>query len=110
MVSTITHAEYPHQYADYLAIVISERRKAVLGHELTSEENSTRGMPVEGLTARMLPSSMRSKAMHESDRSYRAEVPSTYFPDIDRNTTACRYSCTVCQWDLDPGKSNMGQK
>lgn len=63
-----------HGYADYLAIVISERRKAVLGHELTSEENSTRGMPVEGLTARMLPSSMRSKAMHESDRSYRAEI------------------------------------
>ncbi|KAN0140921.1 hypothetical protein V8E53_001365 [Lactarius tabidus] len=40
-----------HIDADYPAIVPSERSKAVLGRELTSEENSIRGMLVSGLTA-----------------------------------------------------------
>ncbi|KAF8257012.1 hypothetical protein EI94DRAFT_1667463 [Lactarius quietus] len=37
--------------ADYPAIAPAERSKAVLGRELTSEENSIRGMLVSGLTA-----------------------------------------------------------
>ena len=51
IVSTITHADSPYQDADYPAIVPSERSKVVLGRELTSEENSIRGMLVSGLTA-----------------------------------------------------------
>ena len=49
-VSTNTHADSPHQDADYPAILPSERSKALLGRELTTEENSIRGMLVSGLT------------------------------------------------------------
>ncbi|KAN0140918.1 hypothetical protein V8E53_001362 [Lactarius tabidus] len=38
-------------YADYPAILPSERGQALLGRELTSEENSVRGTLVSGLTA-----------------------------------------------------------
>ncbi|KAF8261065.1 hypothetical protein EI94DRAFT_1746861 [Lactarius quietus] len=38
-------------YADYPAILPSERGKTLLGRELTSEENSVRGTLVSGLTA-----------------------------------------------------------
>ena len=41
----------PLQYADYPAILPTERSKALLGRELTSEENSVRGTLVSGLTA-----------------------------------------------------------
>jgi hypothetical protein len=50
IVSTITHADSLRQDADYPAIVPSERSRAVLGRELTSEENNIRGMLVSGLT------------------------------------------------------------
>jgi hypothetical protein len=50
LVSTFTHADSPHQDADYPAIVPSERSKALLGRELTSEENGIRGTLVSGLT------------------------------------------------------------
>jgi hypothetical protein len=50
IVSTITHADSLHQDADYPAIVRSERSKAVLGRELTSEENSTPGILVSDLS------------------------------------------------------------
>ena len=39
-----------HQDADYPAILPSGRSKALLGRELTSEENSVRGTLVSGLT------------------------------------------------------------
>jgi hypothetical protein len=39
------------QFADYPAIVQSERSQALLGRELTSVEKSVRGVLVEGLTA-----------------------------------------------------------
>ena len=38
------------QYADYPAILPSERGEALLGRELTPEENSVRGTLVSGLT------------------------------------------------------------
>ncbi len=40
-----------HQDADYPAIVPLERSRALLGRELTSEENCVRGTLVSGLTA-----------------------------------------------------------
>ena len=45
------HRDSLHQYADYPAILPCERSKALLGRELTSEENSVRGTLVSGLTA-----------------------------------------------------------
>ncbi len=51
VVSTFTHADSPHQHADFPAILPCERSKALLGRELTSEENSVRGTLVSGLTA-----------------------------------------------------------
>ena len=50
----VTHADYLHQHADYPAIISSERGKALLGREITSEENSVRGTLVSGLTGKDL--------------------------------------------------------
>ncbi len=51
IVPTFTHADSPHQNAEYPAIVPCERSRALLGRELTSEENSIRGTLVSDLTA-----------------------------------------------------------
>ncbi len=51
VVPTFTHADSPRQYADYPAILPCDRSRALLGRELTSEENSVRGTLVSGLTA-----------------------------------------------------------
>ncbi|KAI9459415.1 hypothetical protein BJY52DRAFT_1265548 [Lactarius psammicola] len=40
-----------HQNADYPAILPCERSRAILGRELTSEENNIHGTLVSGLTA-----------------------------------------------------------
>ena len=53
-VFVVTHADYLHQHADYPAIISSEQGKALLGRELTSEENSVRGTLVSGLTEKDL--------------------------------------------------------
>ena len=45
----LTHV-YSTQYADYPAILPCERSKALLGRELTPEENSIRGTLVTGFT------------------------------------------------------------
>jgi hypothetical protein len=46
----LTHVYFPTQYADYPAILPCERSKALLGRELTPEENSIRGTLVTGFT------------------------------------------------------------
>jgi hypothetical protein len=93
MARVSSHADSLHQDADYPAIVPAERSKAVLGRELTSEENSIRGMLVSGLTAEDVV------LLDEFEGNARIYL----FPLIvltcllcrGRNTSACRCSCTL---------------
>jgi hypothetical protein len=48
---TVTYPPILSQFADYPAIVPSERSEALFGRELTPDESSVRGTLVTGLTA-----------------------------------------------------------